>query len=140
MDTATQLVKGVYRSVEEFLNNTPSIEKAELTTDKTGGFELLISDENGQLYYTRKVWGYCDGSRTYLMIDGNLFPLFSICHQFYVLGSKEFQLKKKVSMVPFVTPVVPVLLFSIVASGTDTRLIRSLRVYRVDTGTGQVVD
>jgi len=141
MDTATQLVKGAYRSVEEFLNNEPSIGNAELSADKTGSVELDIPDENGQLYYTRSVWGYCDGSHTYLMIDGNLFPIFIICHQFYVLGSKEYRSKSKV-LLPLdlvLFGAVPALLISM-GTHIEPSVVRDLRVYRIDTGTGHVIE
>ncbi len=141
MDTAKQLVKGVYNSVEEFLNNAPSIGNAELGADKTGSLELRIPDQNGQLYYTRSVWGFCDGSRAYVMIDGNLFRVFSICHQFYVLGSKEYRQKiKKTFVVIPGMPLAASVLFYMTSSDTEPLLTRKLRVYRIDTGTGEVTD
>ncbi|HEY4206179.1 MAG TPA: hypothetical protein VGM31_05165 [Puia sp.] len=102
IDTARQLVKGVYASVDEFRKNAPSIERYEITKDKDSLLELRIPDENGRLYYTHEAWGYCDGQRAYMMMDGNVFPVFSVGHQFYVLGSKEYGHRRV--WVPFYAP------------------------------------
>jgi hypothetical protein len=92
MDTATHPVKGAYANYDEFLHNAPTIANAEFSTDREGKFDLSIPDQNGQLTYTHTMWGYCDGSRTYAMVDGNLLPVFSVHHQFYVYGQKEYNL------------------------------------------------
>ena len=136
MDTAKLLLQGAYAGIEEFLNNTPSIPKAELSRDNTGNFTLRIPDETGQFYYTHRVWGYCDGTQTYVMMDGNLFPIFSVNHQFYVLGSKEYA--SNGAIIPLY------LLFGDLAAATlspaTIGLTRSLRVFRLDLESGKVVD
>ena len=90
MDTATSFAKGVYATAEDFWKNAPSITNYSIDTDKSGHSELNIPDATGKMYYTHTVWGFCDGAQRYAMMDGNLFPIFLVGHQFYVLGSKEY--------------------------------------------------
>jgi hypothetical protein len=127
MDTATHLEKGCYRSFQEFLNNTPSIGNAEFTTDKNGDFALRIPDENGQLSYTRTVWGYCDGS---------LFPIFTVYHQLYVLGSIEYRRKR--IFVPFLIPLGPGALIGV--THIDLGVAKSLRILRINANNGHVIE
>jgi hypothetical protein len=124
MDTVTQFVKGVYASIEDFRNNSPSIVKYELSKDGSGNFDLTIPDENGQFYLTHTVWGYCDGEQRYVMILGSLFPVFIVGHQFYVLGSKEHRYRK--------------LWLEGVQLTED--LVKTLRLFRVDIDSGKVVE
>lgn len=137
MDTAIRMAKGAYRTFEEFLQNAPSIGNAEFSRDNTGNYSLRIPDENGQLYYTHSVWGYCDGGHAYVMMDGNLFPIFEIHHQFYVLGSKEYRLKGGI-FVPFFVPLGPVAVVGY--THINQEVARSLRVFRIDSGTGLVTE
>lgn len=135
MDTATTLVKGVYATVDEFRNNAPSILHFETLKGKDSLMELHIPDENGQMYYTHKVWGFCDGQHTYVMMDGNVFPVFLVGHQFYVLGSKEYQSHRM--WVPFYAP----LGGGSFAYGYETEaetVYRKLQLYRLDINTGEV--
>ncbi len=37
--------------------------------------ELDIPDGKGRFIYTHTVWGFCDGSQVYVMMDGNVFSL-----------------------------------------------------------------
>ena len=136
MDTAKLLLKGVYAGIDEFRNNAPSIKNAEMTTDNTGIFVLRVPDENGQLYYTHTAWGYCDGSQSYVMMDGNLFPIFIIHHQFYVLGSKQYQISG--AIIPLY-----ILLGNLAPaafSPSTANLVRSLRLFRLDMETGKVIE
>ena len=128
MDTAKLLVQGAYTVIEEFRNNAPSIPKAEMSRDNTGNFELRMPDEKGQLYYTHTVWGYCDGKQSYVMMDGNLFPIFIIHHQFYVLGSKEYMASG--SIIPLY--MVFGNLASAALSPSTVALVRNLRIFRLD--------
>jgi hypothetical protein len=94
MDTARVLRKGVYASVEEFRNNQPSILNYEIVADGKGP-QLYLKDEKGNSYYSRKMWGYCDGQLCYAMLDGNLCPIFPVDHSFYVFGSTDNEVKAK---------------------------------------------
>ena len=137
MDTVTHLMKGVYVNVEEFRNNAPSISQYELSKDKSGNIELRIPDENGHLYYTHTVWGFCDGKQVYVMMDGNLFPVFPVHHQFYVLGSKDYRNKKV--WVPFYIPLGPLVVAYGITSVSDN-VVRSLRLFRLDPQTGMITE
>jgi len=137
IDTAATLVKGVYANVEEFRNNQPSITRYELSKDHSGGLDLNIPDENGKLYYTYTVFGLCDGKQLYLMMDGNLFPVFSVHHQFYVLGSKDYVDKKL--YVPFLF-LIPGAVWVGGITSVDEGVVRTLRVFRLDARSGEVIN
>lgn len=139
MDTATGLTKGVYTSVEEFRNNAPSILRYEVSKDPKSNLELEIPDEKGQLYYTHKVWGFCDGKQVYVMMDGNVFPVFCVQHQFYVLGSKQYQ-NPKVN-VPMFIPLG--LGYAVLMGGVNNiadNVSRTLRVFRLDVQSGEITE
>jgi hypothetical protein len=137
MDTVTRPVKGVYVNVEEFKNNAPSVSQYELSKDKSGNMELRVPDGSGQLVYTHTVWGFCDGKQTYVMMDGNLFPVFCVQHQFYVLGSKEYHDKKL--WIPIFIPVSPVA--GIYGSADiSENVVRTLHLFRLDVKTGHVIE
>jgi hypothetical protein len=132
MDSASQFVKGVYTSIDEFRNNKPSISKYELSKDRNANLELSIPDENGKFYYTHTAWGLCDGKQRYVMMDGNLFPVFRVDHQFYVLGSKQYRTKK--TIVPFFLPLTgAVYVFGTAA--VSQKVVRELDLFRLDTTT-----
>jgi len=137
MDTVTRPVKGVYANVKEFRKNAPSILKYEVSKDKSGNLELRIPDENGHLYYTHSVWGFCDGNQSYVMMDGNLFPVFRVHHQFYVLGSKDYRDRKL--WLPYIIPLGP---WGLVYGVTDVsdNVVRTVRLFRLNVKTGRVTE
>ena len=137
MDTATKLVKGVYANIDEFKNNQPSILQYEITKDKKSNMELDVPDGNGRFIYTHTVWGFCDGNQIYVMMDGNVFPVFVVQHQFYVLGSKEYQDHKL--WIPFAFPLGAVAFVSGAADVKDN-VTRSLRLFRLDLRTGEIIE
>lgn len=140
MDTATRLVKGVYTSVEEFRDNRPSIKDYEFSKDPTGNMELRVRDSDGRYYFTHTVWGLCTGSQVYLMMDGNLFPVYLVGHQFYVLGSPRLQRGFDGSSLPLgFLPLGIGLLGSVTLSNINTPAFRHLRVFRLDAETGMVM-
>ncbi len=128
MDTATQFVKGVYANVEEFRNNAPSILKYEISKDGRGDYDLNIPDETGKLYLTHTVWGFSDGQQPYVMIDGSLFPVYRIGHQFYVLGSKEYRYRKLWLYMP-IGPIEAV-----------EDMVKTMRLFRLDPDSGKVIE
>ena len=105
MDTATVFKKGVYASVSEFRNNQPSILDYEIQKDNNSNLLLYLKDETGKSYFSRKMWGYCDGQNRFAMMDGNLFPVLTIHHSFYIWGSKEYRVTGK--SIPIIMPIVP---------------------------------
>ena len=50
---------------------------------------LYLKEPGGSLYYTREVWGYCDGKTVYVMKDGMLVPAWKEGKAFYLLGQPE---------------------------------------------------
>lgn len=139
MDTAITLTKGVYASVEEFRNNAPSILRYEVSKDPKSNLELQIPDENGQLYYTHTVWGFCDGKQAYVMMDGNVFPVFCIHHQFYVLGSKDYR-NPKVNVPMFIPLGLGAAVFLGGVNSISDNVSRTLRVFRLDVQSGEVTE
>lgn len=128
MDTAKNFAIGVYATAADFWNNAPSISNYTLAMDKSGHSELDIADETGKMIYTHTVWGFCDSSRQrYVMMDGNLYPLYSVGHQFYVLGSKEYHKRQYQPGIG---------LFAVDIKGTTTR---PLQIFRIDPESGDVI-
>lgn len=139
MDTATIPARGVYANVGEFRANHPSITDFQLSKDGKTNMELRVRDNDGKYYFTHTVWGLSTGSRVYVMMDGNLFPVFLVGHQFYVLGSKRLIAGFDGSSLGGFLPLGIGLLASVTLSNINTPAYRRLRVYRLDTGTGNVV-
>jgi hypothetical protein len=134
MDTATVLKPGVYASVEEFRNNQPSILNYDIRPDENGLTQLYLKDETGNSYFSRKMWGYCDGYQCYAMMDGNLFPILSVHHSFYVFGSKQYDRKSNI---------VPILIFIpglgiLGAMPISETAIRRLNFFSIDPYTGKI--
>jgi hypothetical protein len=149
MDTATRLVKGVYATVDEFRNNAPSILNYTVDNDPSGKPQLNVADESGQLYFNHTAWGFCDSNQVYVMMDGNLFPVFTVGHQFYVMGSKEYRQKtRRVGYsIGSIMPIGAVMgmgtYFSASATaGADISggTTRTLRIFRVDPVTGMITE
>jgi hypothetical protein len=134
MDTASTLKKGVYTSLEEFKNNKPSIGDYELTKDGQGNLELNIKDQQGKLYYTHTMWGFCDGEHSFVMMDGNLFPILPVNHEWYIWGTKEYVTKK------FSTPLVilfPAAYFLASVPVTES-VSRKMRFFQIDIDSGEI--
>jgi hypothetical protein len=136
-DTATQLVKGVYANAREFRDNRPSLINYELSKDGSGELELRIPDGDGQMYFTRSVWGLCDGRYRYVMMDGTLFPIFCIQHQYYVFGSTHLSHKR--IHVPFVLPI-PAAGSIIGWTSIDDGAERHLRLFRLNEKSGRITN
>lgn len=135
MDTALRPVKGVYANVEEFRNNSPSVSDYQITVDQQGNRELRVRGADGQLYYSHTLWGFCDGLQSYIMMDGNLFPVFLVHHQFYVLGSDLY--KQKNLAIPFILPIGPAA-FLYGAVDVKSAISRKLQIFRLDAESGKV--
>jgi hypothetical protein len=124
MDTATSLVKGVYLNVREFRNNAPS---------KTT-YEILKDDASG-------VWGFCDGKQAYVMRRGDAFPIFSVYHQFYVLGSKNYRIKSfyKHLFLPGVAPFGGAFLINAAYGQFNDGMTKDLWIFRLDVQSGKMI-
>lgn len=135
MDTARVLKKGVYASIEEFRNNNPTILNYEIQADENDLKQLYLKDGNGKTYFSRKMWGYCDGQQCYAMMDGNLFPVISVNHAFYVFGSRQYE--KKGTAVPILFMLIPPV--SMLAfEGVSETATRKLSFFTLDPHTGDI--
>jgi len=88
------LSKGVYRSFEEFKNNTPAAIEGEIKKEKGNNF-LYLKETDGHLYYTHSVWGYCDGKNVYIMNNGTLEPAWREGNAWYFFGQVRLDPKKQ---------------------------------------------
>jgi hypothetical protein len=152
--TTSPLRKGVYASVDEFLNNTPSIPNYEIKENKKGYNDLYIPNEKGEFSYTRTAWGYSDGRQCFAMMDGELFPILRIQNAFYIWGSKAYRRDKPASSKPGIS--VGVLHSSAPPATTPyvsayspanavsqafiptRKIIRKMKVFRLDPSTGEI--
>lgn len=135
IDAPDTLRKGVYASFEDFRNNKPSIFNYEIEKENSSSMTLRLKDEQGKSYYSRKMWGYCDGQQTYVMMDGNLFPIFTYDRAYYVYGSKEYLVKKNYLPLFLVFP--GALVFATVPISEN--VTRRLRFFRLDIKTGEIL-
>lgn len=71
------------------------------------------------------------------MMDGNVFPVFCVQHQFYVLGSKEYQDNRL--WMPFLIPLGPAAALFGVADLKDN-VVRMLRLFRLNAHSGAVTE
>ena len=132
MDTAQVLQNGVYANVEEFRNNRPSMSNYEIRSDENGLTQIYLKDEKGQSYFSRKIWGYCDGKQCYTMMDGNLFPVLSVNHAFYVFGSREYQMSMSIA------PIV-LLPFGLLAyENINKKVYRKMHLFSLDPYSGKI--
>jgi hypothetical protein len=80
-----KLVKGIYKSLEEFLNNNPSVKNAFEVRRKAHSSRVWLGtvenkpyylDENGKhVRIEEYVWGFCDGEKAYIHLDREYFEL-----------------------------------------------------------------
>lgn len=114
------LVKGVYKSFEEFKNNAPSIADYEIRTEKKSCI-LYLKDTGGNSYYSHSVWGLCDGQTIYVMLDGELYSSWKEQKAYYVSG--EVKIKEYTSS-------------GITSPGSGNTPNMLLHVFSVDMDTG----
>ncbi len=132
--TTDSLKEGIYKTAEDFFNNQPSGLAYEIQKDKDGLSMLYLKDENGKVYYSRNVWGFCDGENCYKMMDGNLFPIFKSGKAFYILGSDQYKVKTNVT--PLFILAAPWLFVG--AEGVNEKVMRKLRLFVIDHESGDV--
>lgn len=82
------LVKGVYKTFEEFKNNQPSITDFEIKKEKDNNI-LYIKEAGKDSYYSHDTWGYCDGRTVYIMKEGTLIPAWREGNAWYLFGRIE---------------------------------------------------
>jgi hypothetical protein len=81
-DTNTAYPRGVYASLEEFRNNTPSIRDFEIRKEKNQRL-LYIKDASGAPNISHDAWGCSDGTTLFIMRDGTLWPVWKEGKAFY---------------------------------------------------------
>jgi hypothetical protein len=140
MDTATNLMKGVYASAVEFRHNAPSKTTYEISKDDSGNLVLQIPDENGQLRYAAGAWGFCDGKQAYVMRHGEVLPIFRVYHQFYVLGSKDYRVRHTSLGLTRLLPFGDALIIDAAYSQINNAVVRELWVFRLDVHSGKVTE
>lgn len=69
------------------------------------------------------------------MMDGNLFPVFILNHQFYILGSKGYSISQ--TWVPLFAPLGPAA-FMLASVDISQKTTRALRIFPVDMETGAI--
>ena len=82
------LIKGAYRTFEEFKTNSPSEKIFEIAKDKKNDI-FYIRDSSGKNTVTRNIWGYCDGKNVFINSINNYFQLQRKGNSFYFYGSKN---------------------------------------------------
>ena len=132
--TSDTLQKGVYASFDEFRNNNPSVFNYEIDKESDASMSLRLVDKEGKSYYSRRMWGYCDGRQSYVMMDGNLFPIINYGRARYVYGSKDYHVKKTAVPIFLLFPAA-ILVSAVPVSETVTR---NLRFFKLDIQTGEI--
>jgi hypothetical protein len=140
MDTATILVKGVYANAREFRNNAPSKTTYQISKDDSDNLVLQIPDENGQFHYAAEIWGFCDGKQAYVMRHGDVSPIFSVHHQFYVLGSRDYRIGHTELRLARLLPLGDAFIIDAAYSQINNPVTRKLWVFRLDVHSGKVTE
>jgi hypothetical protein len=81
------LIKGIYITYKDFLNNTPLIKN--FTTQSNELSDELYVEENGKLNLLENFWGFCDGAKNYLHIGINFFEMSKVGNTYEIWGSKS---------------------------------------------------
>ncbi len=136
MDTALVWKKGVYRNVDEFLNNNPSITDYKVERTKMKESSLYVREGNGEYIYTRDVWGYCDGDSYFAMMDGSLFQIFPVQHSFYSLGSKAYSHLPRLRALDYLSGTSALVYGSM---RTNETITKKLALFRLDIRSGEFI-
>ena len=85
VDSGVVLKKGVYRTFEEFKNNSPSLEYSGKLSKRTVGYGIVGSggsvtyygiEKNADAYYKMSdVFGFCDGENVYFNTNSSIYKL-----------------------------------------------------------------
>ncbi len=86
--TEPVVVKGVYQTFKEFLENSPSYRTYELKKNKLTDI-IYLPDANNNFIPSRNIWGYSDGKYLFIRSGDNYYPLVRVQNGFYFMGSKE---------------------------------------------------
>ena len=92
-NTNTVFKKGIYKTYDDFRNNTPTNVDFEITESDDEPAMLYIKDGKGTGQLTRDVWGVNDGKNSYIMQGGHVFRLYKNENAFYWMGLKIIRVK-----------------------------------------------
>ena len=84
--------KGIYRTFAEFRNNAPSIENFKIEKEKFK--TILLSDADGNLIPTTRMFGYCDGEKYWILMGNFPFPMIRVSNgfEFFLTVDKRIKL------------------------------------------------
>lgn len=93
--------EGIYRNIDEFLANSPSISKEYLVKENQGAQiwigeyvkkdKVYATNSSGELQKIRKkdIWGLCDDNKVYVYIDGNFHRIIQFGQICKIMYSKN---------------------------------------------------
>lgn len=128
--------KGVYRTYNEFMNNSPSIKNFEIRQTSIA-HTLYVKDDNGEEYPIRKIWGFSDGERVFIKSNDAYFLLEKHNNAFYAWASKRLT-KKQNLFTPGTIGVGLIFLGTgMMLSAQDTKQnVMELKLYQLDIDSG----
>lgn len=92
--SATVFNKGVYKNLDEFRNNAPSIKDYEFRKGQLG--DILYVKEGDDEYPLRNNYGYCDGANIFINSGDKYSKLVRQGRTFYFYGIKDVTRKSKI--------------------------------------------
>ena len=128
--------KGIYRSFEDFKNNTPQQIEFTVVDTKKSDF-LYIKNEKGEDELLTDLWGYCDGKDMFIFSANNFFKLYRHENIFRIYGAKDYTSKRVLRMnFRAIDAIIPKSNFSKGRTKTKYELVK--RLYQVDMETGEL--
>jgi len=92
--TTTQYKKGVFKTLEEFRNNEPSITSFEFKKSKKETERLFVTEQESS-YPLDVFFAYCDGNNLFLNKANQYFRLFKEDNTFFFIGYNTVVEKKE---------------------------------------------
>jgi hypothetical protein len=91
---AVTLKLGVYKTIEEFINNNPSLEHYEFKKDSKATI-LYTKEANNEWLPTREVFGFCDGVTAWINVNNVFHPLIKQGNTFEFIADLNHTAKRK---------------------------------------------
>lgn len=132
--TENKFAKGVYVSFDDFKNNRPSNIQYEIKQEKNFA-NLYLKDKEGKLYYSQRIWGFCDGEHVYAMLMGNLYSVFRTGNSYYLYGSPFID--QRTSSIPIIVPLAIGIAVSEVEMEKKQAVVKGLTIFSIDMQTGE---
>ena len=99
----TAYKKGIYKTFDEFKNNSPSIKNYEVVY-KGKNDVLRGQEEDGPFHTIKNAWGFCDGTNLYICSSDNFFLLGKEGRAFITRGFKSFTYVRDVNFFVLTDP------------------------------------